>query len=252
MSGARAAPRFRVMIEFGHGSHSGRQRAHNEDTYEANAGLGLWLVADGMGGHAHGEVASALARDTISAAVRAGKSLVEAIRDADSAIIARGSEADLRRDRLPMGTTVAALRLSAGAYRIAWVGDSRVYLASDTLQQLSTDHSVVRRMVDGGLLSEDEARHHPRRNEITQALGITPASALRVASLEGSVRPGTQFLLCSDGLSDELTAAEIAAIVLRPDLGAQECVDQLLAAALEAGGRDNITAVLVRIGLGSA
>ncbi|MGA7296802.1 MAG: protein phosphatase 2C domain-containing protein [Rhodanobacteraceae bacterium] len=231
------------MIEFGHTTHVGLRREHNEDTYQANASIGLWLVADGMGGHEHGEVASAIARDTISHQVEAGHSLVEAIREADRAIIAMS---DQRSGILPMGTTVAALRLIDGYYQVAWVGDSRVYLADQTLHQLSRDHSFVRQLVDRGAISEDEARSHPRRNEVTQALGITPAELLQVSHVDGEVRPGIQFLLCSDGLTEEVDNAAIEAIVMRKDLTAQECVDQLVAAALEGGGSDNITVLLVR------
>lgn len=232
------------MIEFGHGTHVGLRREHNEDTYQANSGSGLWLVADGMGGHEHGEVASAIARDTIGQQVESGHSLDEAIREADRAIIAASGQ---RSGLLPMGTTVAALRLMDEQYQVAWVGDSRVYLADDTLRQLSKDHSFVRQLVDRGAISEDEARRHPRRNEVTQALGITPTDLLQVSCTEGEVRRGIQFLLCSDGLTEEVDNASIEAILLRKDLTAQECVDQLIAAALEGGGSDNITVLLVRI-----
>ncbi len=232
------------MIEFGHGTHVGLRREHNEDTYQADSSIGLWLVADGMGGHEHGEVASAIARDTISEEVESGHSLVDAIRQADRAIIAMSEQ---RSGVLPMGTTVAALRLTDEQYQVAWVGDSRVYLADDNLRQLSKDHSFVRQLVDRGAISEDEARSHPRRNEVTQALGITPAELLQVSNVEGECRRGIQFLLCSDGLTEEVDNASIEAVLMRKDLTAQECVDQLIAAALEGGGSDNITVLLVRV-----
>lgn len=232
------------MIEFGHGTHIGLRRDHNEDTYQADSSAGLWLVADGMGGHEHGEVASAIARDTISAQIANGTDLVEAIREADRAIMAVSHARD---GNLPMGTTVAALKITANRYQVAWVGDSRVYLADTDLQQLSRDHSFVRQLVDRGAISEDEARRHPRRNEVTQALGITPAELLQVSFVEDEIRPGTQFLVCSDGLTEEVEDAAIRRIVMRQDLSAQECVDQLIAAALEGGGSDNITALLVRL-----
>ncbi len=232
------------MIEFGHGTHVGLRRKHNEDTYQADSSVGLWLVADGMGGHEHGEVASAIARDTITEKVSQGAPLVEAIREADRAIIAASES---RSGTLPMGTTVAALTISDSHYQVAWVGDSRVYLADVSLQQLSRDHSFVRQLVDRGAISEDEARRHPRRNEVTQALGITPAELLQVSCVEDEIRPGIQFLVCSDGLTEEVDNAGIESIVMRRDLSAQECVDQLIAAALEGGGSDNITAILVRV-----
>ena len=147
------------MIEFGHGTHIGLRRDHNEDTYQADSSAGLWLVADGMGGHEHGEVASAIARDTISAQIANGTDLVEAIREADRAIMAVSHARD---GNLPMGTTVAALKITANRYQVAWVGDSRVYLADTDLQQLSRDHSFVRQLVDRGAISEDEARRGGR------------------------------------------------------------------------------------------
>lgn len=233
------------MIEFGHGTHVGLRRTHNEDTYQADANAGLWLVADGMGGHEHGEIASAIARDTISEQIRQGNSLPAAVRAADLAIIAASGR---HNGLLPMGTTVAVLSLQDTHYQIAWVGDSRVYMMNECLQQLSKDHSYVGQLVDQGAISEDEARRHPRRNEVTQALGITPDDQLQVAFLEGDMTPGTQFLLCSDGLTEEVDNATIEAIVKRRDLSAQECVDQLIVAALEEGGSDNITVLLVRTG----
>ncbi|HET6632382.1 MAG TPA: protein phosphatase 2C domain-containing protein [Rhodanobacteraceae bacterium] len=233
------------MIEFGHGTHVGLRREHNEDTYHADAARGLWLVADGMGGHAHGEVASALARDTVTACVAAGRSLAEAIREADKAIIAASTRSS---GVLPMGTTVAALRIRQDHYQVAWVGDSRVYLWQDGgLRQLSHDHSYVQTLVEQGKISEAEARRHPRRNVVTQALGVTPAEDLEVALCEGTVQPGMQFLLCSDGLTEDLEDGHIAAILKRRELAAQECVDQLIIGALDGGGNDNITALLVRV-----
>ncbi len=233
------------MIEFGHATHAGLRREHNEDTYWADAELGLFLVADGMGGHEHGELASAIARDAVVTAIRAGKGLNEATLRANDEILASPHEA---ASTLPMGTTLAALRLGAGyAFEIAWIGDSRIYLWSDGgLKQLSRDDSVVQALVDQGTITADEARTHPERNRITQALGVTPPEALEIRSLEGRCSPGMQFLLCSDGLTEELDDASIAAVLARTDLAAQECVDHLLLAALDVGGRDNITVVLVR------
>jgi protein phosphatase len=112
---------------------------------------------------------------------------------------------------------------------------------------LSRDDSVVQELVDKGTITADEARTHPERNRITQALGITPPDALEIRPLTGRCSAGMQFLLCTDGLTEELDDAHIAAVLSRTDLAAQECIDHLLLAALDAGGRDNITAVLVRI-----
>ena len=232
------------MIEFGHLSHVGLRRKLNEDTYHGDSELGLWLVADGMGGHACGEVASALAREAIVREVRSGTALPQAIRLADEEII-RASRR--RNDTLPMGTTVVAARVLGNRYEVAWVGDSRAYLWRDgTLAQLSQDHSYVQEMIAQGTLTAEQARAHPHRNVITQALGVTDPAHLNVATTAGELRPGMQLLLCSDGLTEEVDDAALAAALAQHDCSAQECVDTLVAAALDGGGTDNITAILVR------
>ena len=233
------------MIEFGHSTHVGLRREHNEDTYYADAELGLWLVADGMGGHEHGEVASALARDTLVREVGKGTELVPAIQLADEEIIRHSTR---RSEALPMGTTIAALRIISGMqYEVAWVGDSRVYAWKDGLKQLSQDHSYVQELIDQGAITSEQARSHPHRNVVTQALGVTDPQTLRVESVHGELTRGMQLLLCSDGLTEEVGDNAIAAIVGRTDLSAQECVDHLIIAALDGGGSDNITAILVRV-----
>jgi protein phosphatase len=232
------------MIEFGHSTHVGLRREHNEDTYYADAELGLWLVADGMGGHEHGEVASALARDTLVREVGKGAELVRAIQLADEEIIRHSTR---RSEALPMGTTIAALRMSPdGAYEVAWVGDSRIYIWNESLRQLSQDHSYVQELIDQGAITSEQARNHPHRNVVTQALGVTDPQSLRVESVRGELRPGMQLLLCSDGLTEEVKDTAIAAIVGRTELSAQECVDHLILAALDGGGSDNVTVILVR------
>jgi protein phosphatase len=233
-----------MIIEFGHGTHVGLRREHNEDSYHGDAVLGLWLVADGMGGHDHGEVASALAREEVAAAVGRGQPLDVAIDGANRAIIAH---AQGRGASLPMGTTIAAVRLVAGRYEAAWVGDSRIYLwHAGALRQISADHSYVRTLVEQGVVTAEQARRHPHRNVITQALGVTDPESLRVERVDGPLARGDQLLLCSDGLTEEVDESTIAALLARADLGAQECVDHLILAALDHGGSDNITAILIR------
>ncbi|WP_049621477.1 PP2C family protein-serine/threonine phosphatase [Frateuria defendens] len=231
------------MIEFGHGTHVGLRRQRNEDTYYADASLGLFLVADGMGGHEHGELASALARDTLVELVARGHGLVEAVRRADERLIAHSRQGD---DALPMGTTIAALHVQGNRYEVAWVGDSRVYLWHRELRQVSHDHSLVQSLVQSGQLDPALASHHPRRNVLTQALGITQPEALHIGMARGSCQPGMTFLLCSDGLTGPLDDAAIGGIVARRELAAQECVDHLLLGALDHGADDNVTAVLAR------
>lgn len=232
------------MIEFGHGTHVGLRRTRNEDTYYADAALGLFLVADGMGGHQHGEVASALVRDAIADLVTRGHSLVEAVRAADDRLIrhSRGFT-----DPRPMGTTIAALRLHADSYEVVWVGDSRVYLWQQHLRQVSHDHSLVQELVEAGTLDPAQAARHPHRNVITQALGITAADQLHIGMARGRLEPNMCFLLCSDGLTEEVSDAAIGGVVSRRELSAQECVEHLLLAALDAGGSDNVTTILARV-----
>lgn len=232
------------MIEFGHLTHVGLRRELNEDTYYGDSELGLWLVADGMGGHEYGEVASALAREAIVREIRQGRSLPQAIRLADEEII-RASRR--RSDTLPMGTTVVAARVTGSRFEVAWVGDSRVYLWRDgQLAQLSQDHSYVQALIAQGALSVDQARTHPQRNVVTQALGVTDPQALNVETLAGELSPGNQLLLCSDGLTEEVDDRAIAQVLAHAECSAQECVDGLVAAALDGGGSDNITAILIR------
>lgn len=231
------------MIEFGHCTHVGLRREHNEDTYYADAELGLWLVADGMGGHENGEVASALARDTLVQQIQRGEALARAIQIADEEIIQHSNR---RSQALPMGTTIAAIRLKDDAFEVAWVGDSRVYLWDGALRQISQDHSYVRELIEQGAISPEQARTHPHRNVVTQALGVTDPQSLRVETIAGQITAGQQILLCSDGLTEEVDDAEIASILGRTDLTAQECVDHLILAALDGGGSDNVTVILLR------
>lgn len=227
------------MIEHGHVTHRGLQRAHNEDTYWCDAARGLWLVADGMGGPGRGEAASRTAIDATAAAIGAGIGIADAIRRAGAAVLAHPAQ---RTAATPMGSTLAALRIERdNRYELAWIGDSRIYL---------WQHGALVRVARPDTAAPVAGNVRPRwpRNDATQALGITPTLELDVEPVTGQCAPGAQFLLCSDGLTDELDDARVAAVLARTDLAAQECVDHLLLAALDAGGHDNITAVLVRVG----
>ena len=231
------------MIEFGHGTHAGLRRTRNEDTYYADAALGLFLVADGMGGHRHGEVAAALVRETMVELVSRGDDLVQAVQGAAARLLDCPREG---ADALPMGSTIAALRLQADGYAAVWVGDSRIYLWQNTLRQMSHDHALAQELVTAGRLSTDAAGGHAPRNVLTQALGVTASGQLRIGMARGRLTPQTGFLLCTDGLTEAVDDTAIARLVARTDLPAQECVDQLLLSALDRGGDDNVTALIVR------
>jgi PPM family protein phosphatase len=232
------------MIEFGHLSHVGLRRELNEDTYFGDAAMGLFLVADGMGGHDSGEVASALARDTIVREVKAGRALPEAILRANEEIIRQSKR---RNEAMPMGTTIVALKVTANLrFELAWVGDSRAYLWNGQLRQISSDHSYVQELIDSGQITEAQARSHPYRNVVTKALGVTEPEKLSVESLSGELKPGMAILLCSDGLTEEVDDAQIERLLAQTEISAQECVDHLIAAALDGGGSDNVTALVMR------
>ena len=223
-------------------SHPGRVRANNQDA--AVAEEALFVVADGMGGHAAGEVASRVAIESMRESIGGG-TLVDAVRLANRAVFEHAAEDPALRG---MGTTLAAIALvddSDGTTRmhVVNVGDSRVYLLRDgTLEQITDDHSLVAELEREGRLTAEEARVHPQRNIVTRVLGNTPD----VDVDEFPIDPfrGDRFLLCSDGLFNEVPDDEIAA-VLRQERDPQRAVDELVERANDAGGRDNITVVVV-------
>ncbi len=227
------------MIEVGHASHTGLARECNEDTYWADSELGLFLVVDGIGGPGRGEVAAAIARDKLVDAARNGRDLESAIRGAGAQI---ADFAAAEAVRAPTGATLASLQIGAGRFHAARIGDARAWLwQAGALQPLCSDRSGEAAPDDN-----DAAPTSPKRNRMTQALGITPPAELDAAPVAAPLERGMQFLLCTDGLSEELGERRIAATLARTDLAAQECVDHLLLDALDAGGRDNITLLLVR------
>ena len=219
----------------------GRVRPHNEDAVLSCPHLGLWAVADGMGGHRRGEVASALALKTLQSQVRRGAGLVEAVHAAHAALLAAAAEDPAQRG---MGTTLVAVRLCGVGYELAWVGDSRAYrVSAEAIEQLTRDHSWVQAMVDAGQLSPAEAASHPRRNLVTQCLGGSGEEP-QVEVRHGRLAYGELLLLCSDGLSGELSDAQIqqccaAAATL------DALVGELVEAANRQGGRDNISCIVL-------
>lgn len=220
----------------------GRVRDGNEDDFLDQADrLGLVAVADGMGGHRAGEVASATALEALRAAVASGEPLREAIEGANEAVLEK-SESD--HELQGMGTTLTAGMLGTdGSLTVGHVGDSRAYLIRDgELRQITEDHSLVEEMVRGGELTPEQAEVHPQRSIITRALGIDPQVDVDEYPIE--LEAGDRILLCSDGLTTMLRPEDIANILGRehdPGRAAQLLVD----AANAAGGEDNITAVII-------
>ncbi len=219
----------------------GRIREHNEDCYCVNEMLGLYVVADGMGGHASGEVASEIAVKAIEQQVKQGDSLVEAIELAHHAIV-QGVKTGI--GKAGMGTTVVAVLLQGSAYTLAWVGDSRAYLWHDGLSQLSKDHSLVQMLLDSKQITEAEARLHPRKNIIYQSLGAMEVEQAKVSMKQGVLYKNQKIILCSDGLSDEVDAQQMSEIIARSKNN-KELVGQLVAAAIDNGGKDNVTVIVV-------
>ena len=238
-----------ISILAGAATDTGRVRDHNEDS--VLAGNGLFAVADGVGGHAAGEVASALVVARLGSLDRLGE-LPDLSPEAVRAHIALANQeildsTELNPDQFGMGTTVAGLALIWFAGAEHWVvfnvGDSRVYrFAQDLLDQLTVDHTEVAELVAAGSITEEAAKTHPRRNVVTRALGTDPGPEVDVWILPPT--PGERFLVCSDGLTLELTEDQIAA-VLREQSDAYATARLLVRMAVEAGGRDNVSAVVV-------
>jgi serine/threonine protein phosphatase PrpC len=226
------------------GSDPGRVRANNQDA--ASAEQALFVVADGMGGHAAGEVASRVAIESMREHIGGG-TLVDAVRLANRAVFDQASDDPTLRG---MGTTLVAIALvedpdGTTRMHVVNVGDSRVYLLRDgELEQITDDHSLVAELEREGRLTAEEARVHPQRNIVTRVLGNSP----EVDVDEFPVDPfrGDRFVLCSDGLFNEVPDDEIAS-VLRHEHDPQRAVDELVRRANAAGGRDNITVVVVDV-----
>ena len=222
----------------------GRMRPINEDSYYApREGERFCAVADGMGGHNAGEVASAMAVRVFSDIMRnVGTITDEAMRVSVERANEAVYHAALGNEGMSgMGTTFSALAEQGDSAIIAHVGDSRIYLVRNgAILQVTTDHTLVEEMVQKGMLTPREARFHPRRNIITRALGTEPR--VEIDTLQLDLRPGDVFFLCSDGLTNHVPEREILRAVLN-DMGWQEKLRHLIGIALEDGGQDNITAM---------
>jgi PPM family protein phosphatase len=234
-----------IELRAGGATDVGLVRSNNQD--ELLVASGLFAVADGMGGAAAGEVASATAIRSLQEAFEAGeptsRNLSVAAQAANRAV---WDQAEANPEMRGMGTTLVALaQVEDGALAAINVGDSRLYrFHDDTLEQISSDHNLVAELVAEGRLSKEEAEYHPRRNIMTRALGVDPAVPVDLFQLE--VRPGDRFLLCSDGLPRELPDDHIASLLRRlkdPRQAARELVDE----AKRRGGNDNITVLVVDV-----
>jgi protein phosphatase len=223
-------------------------RASNEDTYVANSENAIFLVADGMGGHAAGEVASQISASVVEE-IMAGREpetnpedlLQLAVQSANKRVYETQEEKPECRG---MGSTLTVLTFMEDRYYIAQVGDSRAYLFRDNdLDQLTQDHSVVWSLFESGILTKDDISRHPQKNLITRSIGTHPE--VEIDLLNGDAAEGDIYLLCSDGLTDVLSDRDILRIIKKNSRNPQKMAQKLIDATNAGGSPDNVTAVVV-------
>jgi serine/threonine protein phosphatase PrpC len=230
-------------------THVGLRRKINEDSLFADPARGLWVVADGMGGHDAGEVASHMVTDALRCLPPArdidalGASAVEALHRVHGELVelARSGSDDKPRT---IGTTVVGLAIMDGAYSCFWAGDSRAYLIrGPEITRVSHDHSLVQNLVDAGMLRPEEAESHENANLITRAVGV--GEKFEVDLVKGEARSGDLFVLASDGLTRVVSDDELAGQFSRGSLG--EVADRLVDTVLSRGAPDNVSLIIVKI-----
>jgi protein phosphatase len=232
------------IFDAGSATHAGKVRHRNEDAHLLRTDAGLWAVADGMGGHDAGDVASQLvisALDEISGA----SSAVQLLEEAESQVLLANRqiiEMSRLRGGIVIGSTVAILLISEDHYACVWAGDSRLYLVKgDAISQVSRDHTEVEEMLARGAVTAEEAIHWPQ-NIITRAIGVQDNPELEMVT--GAFEDSNIFVLCSDGLTRHVSDAEILQYVKTGN--AQTSAAALVDLAVERGGLDNVTVVVVR------
>lgn len=249
------------ILEMATSSHPGQVRSNNEDSVLANPKLGLAVLADGMGGYNAGEVASSMATAVLGselenafaqqppAAIAANgqtwgqTALVDVIARTNSAIY-RAAHANAKY--AGMGTTLVATLFFDNRLLVAHVGDSRLYrLRSGALTQVTRDHSLLQEQIDSGMITPEQARFSQNRNLVTRAMGVEDTVEIDVAAHE--VLPGDLYLLCSDGLSDMVEDGEIELTLATLAANLPLCATQLIEAANDHGGRDNVSVILIKI-----
>ena len=241
-------------MDFAYRSDIGQQRDENEDYvgfFQNKAGINFAIVADGIGGHQGGDVASEMAvshmgfrfeNTTFKEPNDAVKWLASEVQDENQHIIEKAREFS---DLNGMGTTMVAALLFDQKFLMANIGDSRGYLFRDgQLHQLTEDHSLVNELVKRGEISAEQARQHPQKNIITRTLGISPDADIDTNLYQ--IQPGDQLLLCSDGLTNMVTDQQLATVLATTQTSTQKC-ETLIKLANAAGGKDNITALLMAL-----
>lgn len=231
------------MIDFAGETNVGTKLDHNEDAIGWVIPRRLWLVADGMGGHASGEIASRIVKETVLKRVKAGEEdMIAVILQAHAAVL-EAAAADPRRRG--MGSTLVVARLLDGACQVAWCGDSRAYLWREgRLQRMTRDHSELEELIESGELTPESAQDDPRQRVLRQAIGAgmdAPEPDVR----DFPIQAGDLIILCSDGLHDVLSDSAITA-VLSTSVGTNDVSRNLVRAALDHQAEDNVSVVAIR------
>ena len=224
-------------------THPGYKREQNEDAYWADEQRGVWVVADGLGGHQAGEIASQTVVEEIQRSAFGDRHYERALQRTHALLLGDGQNA------ANMGSTAVVVAEDDVYFHVYWVGDSRAYLwtpdeSRGQLKQLTSDHSYVQMLVDSGAINSAEAANHPNRHVITRCIGGSTNPRLEIDRVSSPWAQGQKLLLCSDGLSAEVEPQQIAGILAQTTDNRHAC-DLLIAAALDAGGRDNITVVVI-------
>ncbi|MBN9508416.1 MAG: serine/threonine-protein phosphatase [Alphaproteobacteria bacterium] len=229
-------------------THVGNRRSHNEDAFVDRPDLGVWAVADGAGGHDAGEVASGMLVETLGAipAGLAAGDLLSEIRTRVAAVHeALLAEAAQRGPDVAIASTLVALCIRGAYFACLWAGDSRAYLwRGGLLTRITHDHSLVQELVDAGRIAPEAAETHPQANVITRAVGAADAEPFTLDKVSDHLVAGDRLLLCSDGLTKEISEAEIAAVLATE---ANAAAERLIAATLARPARDNVTVVVVDV-----
>lgn len=240
-----------LTIRYAAATDTGRLRDLNEDAWLTDERHGLFVVADGMGGHQAGEVASALALEAFSSALReslgaTSQEIRQSLKQAIAAANAAVADASRRNEKYAgMGTTLTAAVITGRTLYLSHIGDSRAYLVRDDgMTQLTEDHTLLHEMVARGEVEPEEARFHPLRNVITRALGTFSTVQADIAIHE--LQAGDQILLCTDGLTSMVEDDRVVAAV-REEKDLEAVANRLIREANEAGGEDNITIVLIAV-----
>ena len=239
-----------MRIEYSARSDQGKIRASNEDSYVADGEIRVFLVADGMGGHAAGEIASQITASAVKEMMADRKpeaDMEEVLQLAVQSANERVYETQKQKPECRgMGSTLTVLTFLKDRYYLAQVGDSRAYLFRDNaLSQLTQDHSVVWSLFESGILTKDELTRHPQKNLITRSIGTH--AEVEIDLFEGDTAEGDIYLLCSDGLTDVLSDQDILDIIIDNNQNPQEIAAKLISEANLGGGPDNVTAVVVYI-----